>query len=162
MVVSMRIIEAKDAPVVSAMDGVVDVRQVVPANDGLTSFPISPNLVAQQSTTGLRFEFEALLLEQDFRGRLGHRPIGSDVQYDNTSAVGCQGKLQLAIETNEPATNRLFFTQQQSVAQSVRFRLFVLVTKTNSNTNFLLTARKPAPIKGLKIRTDIPVVNRFK
>ena len=49
MVVAMRIVKAENTPVVSAMNGVIDVRQVVASDDGLSAFLISPDLIAQQT-----------------------------------------------------------------------------------------------------------------
>jgi hypothetical protein len=46
MVVAMSIVKAKNAPIVSAIDGMVDVRQVVAGDDGRSTFLKSPNLIA--------------------------------------------------------------------------------------------------------------------
>jgi len=72
MVVTMCIIEAKNPSVVPAIDGMVDVRQVVAGHNGLSAFLISPNLIAQQSPAGFWLQFEALLFEQGFLGQFDH------------------------------------------------------------------------------------------
>ena len=72
MVVAVGIVETEDSAIVATMNGVIDVRQVVAGDDGLSAFLISPNLIAQQTAAGFWLQFEALLFEQGFLGQFDH------------------------------------------------------------------------------------------
>lgn len=76
MMEAVRIVESQNTSIVPAMDGGVDVCQVVTRNDYAPFFPIAPYLVAQQAASRFWLQFEALLFKQGFVRQFGHLSKG--------------------------------------------------------------------------------------
>ncbi len=63
MVVAVGIVEAQYAPIVTLVDRVVDVGQVVPGHYRSPFLDIAPNLIAQEPAARLWLELETVLLK---------------------------------------------------------------------------------------------------